>query len=316
MLRLQEVEERAAAVGGVQAHEDAGPGEAGPHGADRVAQRTPRRPPGCRVPRPQPGKEEMVARLSLHREEAEGGQVAVRAVEPVEEHALLLAMGGITEGLDTSKSAAIVVFAPDKAKLDAAKAKKEAAKAEKKADDAGVDEDMDVDADDEDMEPDVQNFQIALEWLQRTGDVESLLHLPNLVFHEAGHVVFLPFGRFMTVLGGSLLQVLVPVICAGAFLLQHGNRFACAVSLWWAGENLVDLGPYIADARALQLPLIGGRTGAEVEGHDWEYLLTTVGLMSWDVPLGRLAHFAGSVIMLAALAWAAALVIQRRELTP
>ena len=44
--------------------------------------------------------------------------------------------------------------------------------------------------------------------------------------------------------------------------------------------------------------------------------MTTVGLMSWDVPLGRLAHFAGSVIMLAALAWAAALVIQRRELTP
>ncbi|HEX5108430.1 MAG TPA: hypothetical protein VFV95_08295 [Vicinamibacterales bacterium] len=161
----------------------------------------------------------------------------------------------------------------------------------------------------------ILTIRFALSPLGRAA-VESLLHLPNLVFHEAGHVVFLPFGRFMTVLGGSLLQVLVPVICAGAFLLQHGNRFACAVSLWWAGENLVDLGPYIADARALQLPLIGGRTGAEVEGHDWEYLLTTVGLMSWDVPLGRLAHFAGSVIMLAALAWAAALVIQRRELTP
>jgi len=144
--------------------------------------------------------------------------------------------------------------------------------------------------------------------------VESCLHLPNLVFHEAGHVLFLPFGRFMNVLGGSLLQVLVPLVCAGTFLMQHGNRFACAVAVWWAGESLVDLAPYIADARALRLPLIGGRTGAEVEGHDWEYLLTRLSILSWDVTLGQLAHFAGTVVMVAALAWAVGLVVQRREL--
>jgi hypothetical protein len=144
--------------------------------------------------------------------------------------------------------------------------------------------------------------------------VESFLHFPNLVFHEAGHILFLPFGRFMNVLGGSLLQVVVPVVCAGTFLRQQGNRFGCAVCVWWAGQSLVDLAPYIADARALQLPLIGGRTGAEVEGHDWEFLLTRLGIMSWDMALGRLAHFVGIVIMLAALAWAVTLVIQRREL--
>ena len=143
--------------------------------------------------------------------------------------------------------------------------------------------------------------------------VESFLHLPNLVFHEAGHVVFLPFGRFMSVLGGSLLQVLVPVVCAASFLRQQGNRFACAVCAWWAGQSLVDIAPYVADARALQLTLIGGRTGAEVEGHDWEYLLTAIGLLQWDVVIARLTHLAGSLVMVAALAWALALVVRHRE---
>jgi len=159
----------------------------------------------------------------------------------------------------------------------------------------------------------ILTIRFALSPLGRAA-VGSFLHLPNLVFHEAGHVVFLPFGRFMNVLGGSLLQLVVPVVCATAFLYQHGNRFACAVSVWWAGESLVDLAPYIADARALQLPLIGGRTGAEVEGHDWEYLLTRLGVMPWDVALGRVAHFTGIVVMIAALAWAIVLIIQRREI--
>src|SRR4026209_1559367 len=80
----------------------------------------------------------------------------------------------------------------------------------------------------------------------------SFLHLPDLIFHEAGHVLFSPFGRFMTVLGGSLLQVLIPIICAGTFLYQQHDRFAAAVCTWWAGQNLVDLAPYIADARRLR----------------------------------------------------------------
>ena len=140
----------------------------------------------------------------------------------------------------------------------------------------------------------------------------SFLHLPNLVFHEAGHILFMPLGRFMTVLGGSLLQVLVPIVCAAVFLRQEGNRFGAAVCAWWAGQSLVDLAPYIADARALRLVLIGGHTGAEVEGHDWEYLLTATGLMQWDVALGKTAHLTGSLAMFAAIVWAAVIARQRQ----
>ena len=143
--------------------------------------------------------------------------------------------------------------------------------------------------------------------------LDSFLHLPDLIFHEAGHVLFSPFGRFMTVLGGSLLQVLVPVICAGTFLYQQNDRFAAAVCTWWAGQNLVDLAPYVADARRLKLVLLGGRTGAEVEGHDWEYLLTSLGWLHLDHALGRAAQVGGTLVMLSALAWAMASIVRRQD---
>jgi hypothetical protein len=132
---------------------------------------------------------------------------------------------------------------------------------------------------------------------------DSVLHLPNLVFHEAGHVILGIFGRFVGVLGGSLFQFAVPLILAGAFLRQ-GDGFAAAVCTWWAGQNLVDVAPYIADARALQLVLLGGQTGAEVEGHDWEYLLTQLNLLHRDRVLGLAAHWVGLAVMAGALLWA------------
>ena len=125
-------------------------------------------------------------------------------------------------------------------------------------------------------------------------------HLPNLVFHEAGHIILGVFGRFVGVLGGSLFQFAVPLVLAGAFLRQR-DWFGAAVCVWWAGQNLLDLAPYIADARALQLVLLGGRTGAEVEGHDWEDPLGELNLLHMDRTLGLTAHRLGLVMMTAAL---------------
>ncbi|HWI20203.1 MAG TPA: hypothetical protein VNT81_20760 [Vicinamibacterales bacterium] len=142
--------------------------------------------------------------------------------------------------------------------------------------------------------------------------MESFLHLPDLVFHEAGHVIFSPFGRFMTVFGGSLLQVLIPVIAAIAFVRQE-EPFSTAVCAWWAGQNLVDLAPYIADARSLRLTLIGGRTGAEVEGHDWEFLLNQLGVSHHAHPIGYTTHAVGIIIMVAALIYAGRTIARGSE---
>jgi hypothetical protein len=141
---------------------------------------------------------------------------------------------------------------------------------------------------------------------------DSVLHLPNLVFHEAGHVLFSPFGRFMTVLGGSLFQFALPLGLAGAFLKQD-DPFGAAVCTWWAGENLLDLAPYIADARALQLVLLGGHTGAEVQGHDWEYILGTLGWMRFDRTMGLWAYRGGLLMMIGALVWGAISVARNTQ---
>jgi hypothetical protein len=140
---------------------------------------------------------------------------------------------------------------------------------------------------------------------------ESFMHLPNLVFHEAGHFLFLPFGRFMNVFGGSLTQVLVPLVCAGAFLWQTRDAFGAAFAVWWAGESLTDVAPYINDARDLQLVLLGGRTGAEVEGHDWEYLLNAMGVAHKDHAIAAVVQTIGTLIMIAALVWAAIVVLNQ-----
>jgi hypothetical protein len=139
----------------------------------------------------------------------------------------------------------------------------------------------------------------------------SFLHLPNLVFHEAGHILFIPLGRFMTVLGGSLTQVLVPLVCAGTFLWQTRDAFGAAVAVWWAGENLIDVAPYINDARDLKLVLLGGKTGAEVEGHDWEFLLNAMGVAHKDHAIAGVVQTIGTLTMIAALGWAAIVVMNQ-----
>jgi hypothetical protein len=142
---------------------------------------------------------------------------------------------------------------------------------------------------------------------------ESLLHLVNLPFHEAGHVLFRPFGRFMTTLGGTLGQLLVPLLCLGTLLLKTRDPFGAAVCFWWFGENFLDIAPYINDARAGALPLVGGNFGhsSPYGFHDWEYLLTETGLLRYDHLVARIAHSTGAVLMAAALGWAGWLVFRQ-----
>ncbi len=129
-----------------------------------------------------------------------------------------------------------------------------------------------------------------------SGALLNFLHLVDLVFHEAGHVIFGFFGRFIAVLGGSLNQVLVPAICTAVFLTrrQYGSA---AVTLFWTGQNLADVAVYIADGRAMALPLL-----ADGLIHDWNFILGSLGLLYRAERLGRLAFGLGALTMLAALA--------------
>ncbi|WP_462330744.1 TFIIB-type zinc ribbon-containing protein [Thiohalocapsa halophila] len=142
---------------------------------------------------------------------------------------------------------------------------------------------------------------------------ESFLHLVNLPFHEAGHVFFGIFGQFIGSLGGTLGQLLMPLTAMLVLLLKTRDPFGASVALWWLGQNFLDIAPYINDARAGELPLLGGNFGhsAPYGFHDWEYLLTETGLIRMDHQIAQGSHLLGSLIMLVAMLWGGVLVYRQ-----
>jgi hypothetical protein len=138
----------------------------------------------------------------------------------------------------------------------------------------------------------------------------SFMHVILLPFHEAGHVLFRPLGEFMMILGGSLFQVLFPLIVAAALLWQNRDPFGAALGIWWCGISFIDLAPYIYDAKNPQLILLGGHTG-EDGPHDWIYLLDVFGKVQQSPHYGFIAHKFGILLMLAALVAAAIVLLCR-----
>jgi len=124
----------------------------------------------------------------------------------------------------------------------------------------------------------------------------DLLDDVNLAIHEAGHVVFSPLGDHPGVLGGSLFQVLVPAAFVVYFLVRQ-DRFAASVVLAWVGASLGNVARYIADARAQDLPLLGGENVI----HDWWYLLIEWDLLAHDLVIARWVRLAGALAFVVAV---------------
>ena len=142
---------------------------------------------------------------------------------------------------------------------------------------------------------------------------QSFLHLVNLPFHEAGHVFLGPFPRLLTSLGGTLGQMVVPLTCMVVLLLQTRDTFGASICLWWLGQNFFDIAPYVNDARSLSLPLLGGNVGSRSPYgfHDWEFILTETGLLSYDHFLARLSVVVGMLLFLVAYSWGGYMLIKQ-----
>jgi hypothetical protein len=139
---------------------------------------------------------------------------------------------------------------------------------------------------------------------------ESFLHRPLLIFHEAGHVILMPLGHWMMILGGTLGQLIMPLILGGALLVKNRDPFGAAVGLWFLGVSVMDVAPYMYDALHPQLMLLSGSTGEE-GGHDWIYLFSSVGLLQKAQVIGSVTHKLGALVTLLALAWGTWLLRQQ-----
>jgi hypothetical protein len=118
----------------------------------------------------------------------------------------------------------------------------------------------------------------------------------DLLFHEAGHLLFSPFGEEVSIWGGTLTQILIPSGIMTAFLWTR-RPYSASVMGCWAGQNLFSISDYIKDARAQVLPYVGG------EIHDWAYILGRFRLLEKDQTIANAVWFAGLAAFLVCSAW-------------
>jgi len=115
----------------------------------------------------------------------------------------------------------------------------------------------------------------------------------TLGVHELGHIVFAPFGRVVEAAGGSIAQVLAPLIVMWLMRRQR-DWFGIAVGATWLAYSLANLATYIADARAQALPLVGLTDQPE---HDWNFLLGHFGVLGADQSLARVARLLSAAVL-------------------
>jgi hypothetical protein len=141
-------------------------------------------------------------------------------------------------------------------------------------------------------------FQYAL-----VRDME-MPHLLDNVFsqiHQGGHALFRVFGLTAAVAGGTFLQLFVPFALGFCFIRQRQPQ-GVALCMFFFFEQFLPIAKYMADAQAQQLPLLSiGRYESAI--HDWNYLFTKLGVLSYDKGIADVVHFIGWLGMIGVTFW-------------
>lgn len=136
-----------------------------------------------------------------------------------------------------------------------------------------------------------------------------------LPWHEAGHLIFRPFGEFMTILGGTLAQHLFPIILGTALLVKRRDPFGASLAFWLLGYSMIYTGWYMHDAGDPQAMMVSGKSSAEDDGHDWVNLFSYFG--GWwllhAIGVGIFVARVGQAMMCLGLAWGAYMVWLQKE---
>jgi hypothetical protein len=145
--------------------------------------------------------------------------------------------------------------------------------------------------------------------IARRPDAGSLMDNIDLPIHETGHLVFSAFGDFMQFAGGTLFQLIMPAAFVVYFLRQK-ERHSASVALWWVAQNFWNISVYAADARAQELPLVGGGE------HDWAYLLGRLHWLQYDQRVAKVIWNVGIIVYVASIVMGLFAVVGTREQAP
>lgn len=141
-------------------------------------------------------------------------------------------------------------------------------------------------------------FAITYDFPFPVNFVHFLIRNFLLIVHEAGHTFFSVLGnRTITILGGSLFEILLPAMILIYFFINRkktGIQFASYLT----GFAFLDVAAYVADAGARQLPLIGG---LPKEAHDWHNLLYRWDALEYDLNVATVLAVTGGIFFMVAL---------------
>jgi len=140
----------------------------------------------------------------------------------------------------------------------------------------------------------------------------SLFSGINLGIHEMGHLlVCFREGTFCSA-GGSLLQIFAPVL--SVFILLRGSEFFgvpfCGL---WLASNFYEISVYMADARAMDLPLVS--VGGGDVAHDWNVIFGNLGLLSFDQFVAHTIEFLAFLLAASAIFLYAYMLYRMRKLS-
>lgn len=123
-----------------------------------------------------------------------------------------------------------------------------------------------------------------------------LLDHANLLFHEAGHPIGGLLSQRLEPYAGTIGQLVFPVV-VGIGFYRRGQVLGFATAVIWFAENLFNIARYVADARKMALPVVGGGD------HDWNTILSRWGWLDYDTEIGRLLVMAGWAAIALSCLW-------------
>lgn len=123
-----------------------------------------------------------------------------------------------------------------------------------------------------------------------------LLDHVNLALHEAGHPIVGLFSSRLSVYGGTLFQLLFPLLFAFHFLRQRDSLGFAAAGIW-TGESLMNVARYMRDARTQKLPLVGGGM------HDWTEIFSRWGALQHDIAIATITKLLGLTLIVLSCWW-------------
>jgi hypothetical protein len=122
-----------------------------------------------------------------------------------------------------------------------------------------------------------------------------------LQIHAGGHALFRVYGLTAAVAGGTFLQLFVP-FALGLYFIRQRQSQGAALCMFFFFEQFLPVARYMADAQAQQLPWLSiGRYDSLI--HDWNYLFTKLGVLSYDMVIAYVVRLIGSLGMIGVTFW-------------